>query len=158
MYNDIGLIELEQSIHVTKYARPACLYVEQSVLATEPLIATGWGRTDFGGDSSDHLLEVTLQQFSNGDCSPSYEVSRRLPGGLNEESQMCAGSRTERKDTCEGDSGGPLQIVHEESTCMFNVVGITSFGKGCGIVGVPGVYTRVSYYIDWIEKRAFVHG
>ena len=31
-------------------------------------------------------------------------------------------------------------------------MGITSFGIGCGEKGEPGVYTRVSYYINWINS------
>lgn len=56
----------------------------------------------------------------------------------------------------QGDSGGPLQIYHEESEknkCMYNIVGVTSFGQGCGLSkNHPGVYTRVSHYIQWIEN------
>lgn len=37
-------------------------------------------------------------------------------------------------------------------TCMYDVIGVTSFGKGCALaVDIPGVYTRVSYYVKWIE-------
>lgn len=35
---------------------------------------------------------------------------------------------------------------------MYSVVGVTSFGKACGLArNAPGVYTRVSTYIKWIE-------
>lgn len=52
----------------------------------------------------------------------------------------------------QGDSGGPLQIYHsnDDIECMYDIVGITSFGKACS--GSPGVYTRVSKYIEWIEN------
>jgi len=32
---------------------------------------------------------------------------------------------------------------------MYQVAGISSFGAGCG--GFPGVYTRVTYFLEWIE-------
>jgi secreted trypsin-like serine protease len=38
---------------------------------------------------------------------------------------------------------------------LHTVVGITAFGKACGIANVPGVYTRVSPYISWIEKNVW---
>lgn len=35
---------------------------------------------------------------------------------------------------------------------MYDIIGVTSFGSGCGLSkSHPGVYTRVSYYIKWIE-------
>lgn len=51
-----------------------------------------------------------------------------------------------------GDSGGPLQTVHNKHSCMYTVVGITSFGyEICGSE-YPGIYTRVHSYINWIES------
>lgn len=53
-------------------------------------------------------------------------------------------------DTCQGDSGGPLQIIHTK-TKMATVVGIVSAGYSCGNA-LPGIYTRVATFIDWIES------
>lgn len=53
------------------------------------------------------------------------------------------------KDTCNGDSGGPLQKVDDDG--VSSIVGITSFGADCG-GELPAVYTRVSQYLDWIEN------
>lgn len=50
----------------------------------------------------------------------------------------------------EGDSGGPLQS--SEHKCLYTVLGVTSFGKDCGVLGAAGVYTRVSHYVPWIES------
>lgn len=67
-------------------------------------------------------------------------------------SQICAGDGDGgEKDTCMGDSGGPIQIHHGENQCIHHIIGITSYGSVyCG--GESGVYTRVSSYLDWIEK------
>lgn len=155
VYNDIGLLQLTRPVEITRYARPACLFTEPNILATEPLIATGWGRTEFYGPSSADLLQVTLEQFSIDQCAQSYKPSPQLPMGVEGDSQLCAGSRFEQKDTCNGDSGGPLQMIrhgNRNNNVQYNIVGVTSFGKGCGTIGVPGVYTRVSHYVDWIEE------
>lgn len=66
---------------------------------------------------------------------------------------ICAGDSHGgwNKDTCQGDSGGPLQISHPKNICLFQILGITSFGQGCAVVNTPGVYTRVSHYLKWIE-------
>lgn len=65
--------------------------------------------------------------------------------------QICAGDRN-RKDSCGGDSGGPLQTIGPfNNDACFVQHGIVSFGpRFCGQEGFPGVYTRVAYYMDWI--------
>lgn len=152
-YNDIALLELAQDMRFNQYARPACLNSETTI-AERRAIATGWGTTEYFGESSEQLLKVTLDLFRFNECHPSYERNRKLNQGLIETQQLCAGSYDQEKDTCEGDSGGPLQVYHS-LYCMYKVVGITSFGKGCGTAGLPGVYARVSNYINWIEDNAF---
>lgn len=76
----------------------------------------------------------------------SLGLDRRLRNGLNG-GQMCAFYAG--RDTCEGDSGGPLQILDDYK--VSTVVGITSFGLSCG-ANVPSVYARVSFYLEWIES------
>lgn len=49
----------------------------------------------------------------------------------------------------QGDSGGPLQIRGDSG--KYYIVGIVSYGAGCA-TKTPSVYTRVSSYLDWIEK------
>lgn len=57
------------------------------------------------------------------------------------------------KDSCQGDSGGPLlqrQTINGKRVDVH--VGITSFGIGCAFEGLPGVYSRTSYGIEFINK------
>ena len=60
---------------------------------------------------------------------------------------ICAGA--EGRDACDGDGGGPLVCEHNGQWFQ---VGIVSFGIGCGRRGIPGVYTRVQAYEQWIEN------
>jgi secreted trypsin-like serine protease len=53
---------------------------------------------------------------------------------------MVAAGR-EGKDTCSGDSGGPMFARQADKRYQ---IGITSFGRGCGASGYPGVYTEVN--------------
>lgn len=68
----------------------------------------------------------------------------------------CAADPRGMSNTCEGDSGGPLQIVHPNSN-MSTVVGVVSTGYSCSN-SVLGIYTRVAYFIDWIESYVWPNG
>uniref|UniRef100_A0A8C8SYE8 Peptidase S1 domain-containing protein n=1 Tax=Pelusios castaneus TaxID=367368 RepID=A0A8C8SYE8_9SAUR len=65
---------------------------------------------------------------------------------------ICAGNLSEDKrvDSCQGDSGGPLMC--QRSTGRWVILGITSWGYGCGRKDSPGVYTKVSKFVPWIKK------
>lgn len=142
--HDIALLELETPVTKNKYVHPACLYQEPN----DPigLVVTGWGLTSQSGDPSSILQKATLEPVPVSTCTKYYEARSSRPI-LN--FQMCAMSN-EGKDTCSGDSGGPLQVQQEPSS-IYTIVGITSYGIGCGGKN-PGVYTRVSAYLDWIES------
>lgn len=47
-----------------------------------------------------------------------------------------------------GDSGGP---IFQWAGQYWEQVGIVSHGAGCADAGYPGIYTRLSYYYDWIN-------
>lgn len=71
------------------------------------------------------------------------------------EGQYCAYDPRGKVDACQGDSGGPLQVFRSSNTAIATVVGVVSFGIGCGSPGVPGVYTRVAFYLDWIAQHVW---
>lgn len=87
------------------------------------------------------------------DCNNYYDANRKLPNGLRD-TQFCAIDFSEQiMDTCLGDSGGPLQIKLLANGRMNPfIIGITSFGRACGDK-TPGVYTRISSYVEWIESE-----
>lgn len=65
---------------------------------------------------------------------------------------MCAGGDKGR-DSCRGDSGGPLMSV-DKNTGNWFAAGIVSFGPlPCGMAGWPGVYTKVNTYVSWISEN-----
>ncbi|XP_074025717.1 venom protease [Leptinotarsa decemlineata] len=162
-YQDIGLLKLVTEIQMNPYARAACLYTEKMIPNVLP-IASGWGIMEETGNPTDSLMKVTLEIFPHKDCDKSYERIRNetfsvLNKGIVDDWMICAGSTTKIKDTCRGDSGGPLQIIRNDTKdikCMYNIIGVTAFGKPCGIASnQPGVYTRVSHYIQWIEDNVW---
>lgn len=119
----------------------------------------GWGRTSEGGESSDRLLEVDLPIIGHNSCvlryrgSPDPDIAR-LAAFIDEATMVCAGGAPEGgRDSCQGDSGGPLFV---ERGNRFVQAGVVSFGGGCARPDIPGIYSRVSLYSDWIA--GFVGG
>lgn len=103
-YNDIGLIRLDRPVQFNHYIRPACLPKDgiDSELPNN-VIAIGYGLTSKGGlQGSNKLLKVILETFNHKDCQDAYRqlTDSTLENGITE-SQICAGSRDEDKNTCE---------------------------------------------------------
>ncbi len=112
-------------------------------------VVTGWGNTlgqpDPGGiNFPEALHEVEVPVVSNEYCNSVYY------GGITD-NMLCAGLMRGGADSCQGDSGGPL-VVFDDAAGSWLLAGIVSFGQGCGIPGVPGVYTRVSPFADWLRE------
>lgn len=149
-YNDIGLLKLRTPVTFNAYVRPACLSLSDGLIS-EKAVATGWGVVDwFDNDGPNDLFKVTLPLVSYETCSKTYiDDKNKLPNGIIDAKQLCAGK--EGKDTCQGDSGGPLMIYSQNERCMYDIIGVTSFGKVCGSIS-PGIYTKVYAYLSWIEK------
>ncbi|EAT36311.1 AAEL011593-PA [Aedes aegypti] len=146
-YHDIALLKLNRTVQFGPAIRPACLWTSEDPVERKA-IAIGYGQTDFFSPFSNVLMKVSLDLLDYADCSMSYYGGRLLPESI-VESQMCA--LTNGKDTCIGDSGGPLQVTAKDHSCLYYVVGVTSFGMFCGMQ-VPSVYTRVAAFADWIER------
>lgn len=111
-------------------------------------IASGWGTLKEDGKPSCVLQEVEVPVISNEECRNTNYSSKMISDNM-----MCAGyPATGQKDTCQGDSGGPL--VRERDDKKYELIGIVSWGNGCARPGYPGVYTRVTRYLDWILKNS----
>jgi secreted trypsin-like serine protease len=145
--NDVALLKL---------SAPAQLDVRVSLVslltspAGSPLVepgklgtVTGWGTTSEGGSTSNVLMKVTLPLISNVSCSASYNSIT--------DNMLCAGYSEGGKDACQGDSGGPLVVANPDGGWL--QAGVVSFGTGCARPGLPGVYARVSRYVDWINQQ-----
>ncbi|XP_076677318.1 mite allergen Der f 3 [Andrena cerasifolii] len=151
-YADIGVVKLNTVIKFDQNIRPACLYQSFDTVPPKGWVS-GWGHIKFyEGDISNQLLKAELDIIDNLSCLIKHGNSSRLPYGISP-SMICAGDPRGgwKKDTCQGDSGGPLQIIASNTSCLYEVIGVTSFGIGCASVDIPGVYTRVSHYLNWIE-------
>ncbi|XP_030385919.1 trypsin-1 [Scaptodrosophila lebanonensis] len=145
LVHDIALLRLSQPVPLFNDMRPVCLpssYYQQ--FDFRPAVVAGWGLTRESGSTSSVLQEVTVPIITNAQCrATSYST-------MIVDTMLCAGFVKEGgKDACQGDSGGPL-IVRDR---IFRLAGVVSFGYGCAKPNAPGVYTRVSRYLDWIAAN-----
>ncbi|XP_026762413.2 uncharacterized protein LOC113521174 isoform X1 [Galleria mellonella] len=150
--NDLAILKLDHPVEWTKYPHisPACLPDKYTDYSGQRCWTTGWGKDAFGdyGKYQNTLKEVDVPILSHGQCQQQLRQTRL---GYNYELNqgfLCAGGE-EGKDACKGDGGGPLVC---ERGGTWQLVGVVSWGIGCGQVGVPGVYVKVAHYLDWISQ------
>jgi trypsin len=131
---------------------PVDLNNEEIAIPTSPnqIMATvaGWGElseTNGPGTSPNILQKVDVPLVDAATCNASYsgQISDRM---------ICAGLELGGKDSCAGDSGGPL-IVKDPAGQM-KLIGIVSWGDGCARPNKYGVYEKVSAGFDWIVQIA----
>ncbi|KAL8616664.1 hypothetical protein ACOMHN_031646 [Nucella lapillus] len=146
--NDIAIVRLSKPVDLGgPYARAACLPRQGQTFQGRVCAVTGWGSISSAGRKDDYLREVDLPVISNDQCK--YYLGS-LGRGLITDKQMCAGLAEGGKDSCQGDSGGPL-ACYDEGRRVWEVAGVVSWGYGCAKRQQPGVYTRVSEYLNWIH-------
>ena len=139
--NDIALLELPQPVGFEPITLPSV--ANPVPIDGELATAAGWGATSEGGPQSNQLLEVDLPIVAHNACLPFYQNS------LNQPLMLCAGGVPfGGRDSCQGDSGGPLFVTRADQVVQ---AGIVSFGVGCARPGIPGIYTRMIAYTDWIS-------
>lgn len=146
--NDIALLELHETIQFRNEVRPICIASSpDSVREGASALVSGWGWTNEDqniGDRADQLQQATVEFWDNNKCTESFRSQKKLIEIA--PTQVCAGKVAGGIDSCFADSGGPL--INDQNV----IVGIVSTGIGCARPGLPGVYTRVSEYSDWIES------
>ncbi|AWW37166.1 serine protease [Streptomyces sp. AS58] len=116
----------------------------------------GWGDVTGAGDYAEELRAARVHVLADALCEgayPAYPGSR--DGAYRADAMVCAGETVGGRDSCQGDSGGPL-------VAKGRLIGLVSWGSGCGKAGSPGVYTRVSDIIrklNWdTAARSSRHG
>ncbi|XP_051930266.1 transmembrane protease serine 9 [Hippocampus zosterae] len=144
MDHDVALLELlipapkSHTIQSVCLPSPAHRFLEDA-----ECYISGWGSMREGGSLTNLLQKAPVSTIEQADCRQSY-------GDNLTPHMMCAGYMEGGRDTCLGDSGGPL-ACREDSGQWF-VAGVTSWGHGCGRVGFPGIYTRVTSVRNWISS------
>ncbi|XP_063709466.1 serine protease easter-like [Culicoides brevitarsis] len=153
-YHDIALLRLTENIPFTEFIRPICLpfadHLRKQDFTKLKFWVAGWGRTEKSGKSN-VLMKLLVPGFDTQQCSKQYKGERIFITS----NQLCAGGQ-DGKDSCSGDSGAALMTIDTEEgeQPYWYLAGMVSFGpKPCGMKGWPGVYTKISEYIEWIEAH-----
>ncbi|XP_015270009.1 PREDICTED: urokinase-type plasminogen activator [Gekko japonicus] len=149
--NDIALLKIRSSsgqcAEESNSIKTVCLPPENLVLNDNfRCEVSGYGKANSSDIMYARILKSTnVNLISQSVCRDEYYHNRGLNGNM-----FCAGDPRWKTDACQGDSGGPLVC---ESNNRMVLYGIVSWGDGCAKERKPGVYTRVTRYLPWIESH-----
>ncbi|EDW79256.2 uncharacterized protein Dwil_GK19132 [Drosophila willistoni] len=136
MNMDAALLKLNQSMNGTNIATIAMAKSAPKAGSTVRIV--GWGLTREGGSTSNQMRSAQIKVVGKTRCRKDYRSLATITNYM-----FCA--RGKNKDSCSGDSGGACTLNNK-------LVGIVSFGYGCGRAGYPGVYTTVSTIYKWANS------
>jgi secreted trypsin-like serine protease/predicted TIM-barrel fold metal-dependent hydrolase len=156
--HDVALLRLKTTVTDRTVALPSG--DSDGLTRGVKVTMTGWGRVRQGGRPSKTLQQVTVPFEPNWTCPQPEGIGKPVMFcGCKDQSSygqrikadmFCAGELTGGLDTCQGDSGGPATVTSGSGRML---VGLTSWGDGCGNARKFGVYSRVSAHLKWIRQR-----
>ncbi|MEU6081686.1 serine protease [Streptomyces sp. NPDC047108] len=140
---DVAVLTLSQPLsrsHVIPMAQASDSAYKAGTTAT----VFGWGDTTGRATYTSRLHAAQVRVLEDSVCERAYPGT--LDGRYEADSMVCAGQSGGGRDACQGDSGGPL-------VARGRLIGLVSWGSGCGEAESPGVYTRVSAVSGLRELR-----
>ena len=151
--NDVCMLYVKEPIVFDSITSPACLppispeynstLTGNEVPEAKCYIA-GWGKTSEKGKIASVLQELQVPIIKHEICSSSTVYG----SNVKKDQMICAGFLEGGKDGCQGDSGGPFVCIEGNNQPVLR--GVISWGVGCARQNSPGVYARVSNYMQWI--------
>ena len=145
--NDLAVLTVKGSVRLTGRVVAACLpSPTTSYSPGRRCTISGWGSTgQASGGYSRRLQAASVPILETRRCMESQVYGEdKLTSGM-----FCAGYLAGGIDSCQGDSGGPMVCSSRDRSTL---LGIISWGYGCGRANKPGVYTKVANYLDWIKQ------
>ncbi|CAG9855116.1 unnamed protein product [Phyllotreta striolata] len=150
--NDIAIVTLQRRPK-NPNVWPVCIPNQQPLISNNfvkyQAMVAGWGALYFNGPSSATLQLAQIPVVDQGKCITAFANKAVIDDRI-----ICAGRADGKQDACQGDSGGPLfwGTISGE-VIRYYQIGVVSYGFRCAEVGYPGVYTRVTKFINWIENN-----
>ncbi|KAH8349626.1 hypothetical protein KR084_002790 [Drosophila pseudotakahashii] len=161
-HSDLAILYLDRNVEFTSKISPICLphtpdLRHKSYLGYNPFVA-GWGKTMEQGQAATVLNEVQVPILENRLCHQSFGnlmYHKKIRAEQFDSAVICAGDLTGHKDSCLGDSGGPMMMPEMyEGTFRYHLIGVVAYGiAGCARPGYPAVYTSIQYFMDWISQQ-----
>ncbi|XP_039392055.1 serine protease 27-like [Mauremys reevesii] len=149
---DIALVQLTEPVRYTDEILPICLPgPSDSFPGNHTCWVTGWGTTASAVSlpPPKTLQEVPVQLMDTVACNALYNIDPAPNIGRDpvKPDTICASYAKGQRDSCHGDTGGPLTCDHNGTWFL---MGVVSWGDGCGQPNRPGVYVRTVAYGEWI--------
>lgn len=150
MYNDVALIKLSRPAQLNEYVNLVCLPDKGEDDQGKNCHVSGWGYTsktsDSSGVSPKILQEVSGPIWRWSDCKEKWDQANFQ---LNPDVYCFGNMNGQNYGVCNGDSGGPMSC---QSGSGWKVVGVAHFAE-TRCRNLPGGYTKVEPYLDWIKAR-----
>ncbi|KAM6217465.1 vitamin K-dependent protein C [Rhynchocyon petersi] len=145
--NDIALLQLSTPAILSQTIVPICLpdsglSERELTQVGQEMMVTGWGYR-----SETKTNRTFILSFIQIPIAPRNECIQAMYNMVSD-NMLCAGILGDPRDACEGDSGGPMVTFFRGTWFL---VGLVSWGEGCGRLHNFGIYTKVSQYLDWIH-------
>lgn len=146
--NDVALLQLRDPLPVGSSMAPIALPSGQDAAvwppAGTPATISGWGSTEFDGAPSNQLRSAEVQVLGG----PDSTECGRYGASFSADVEICAGLPQGGVDACQGDSGSPLVIDVAGRPVL---AGVTSVGFECARADYPGIFTRLTSFISWLQ-------
>ncbi|MBV9924086.1 MAG: trypsin-like serine protease [Acidobacteria bacterium] len=143
---DIRFLVLKSAVDV----KPRRVARGSEVGNPKEALAVGFGTIDTDGEIGYGIKRKVKVPIASVGCSSSADVKKF---GCNQGKEVVAGHKGLLKDSCRGDSGGPLYIKNSQGS--YSLLGATSRGLGNtqNVCGDGGIYVRVDQFLDWVHEQ-----